>query len=73
MSETIKELTRNLQKIKEAYENWKKAGLNEELLIIYIADKTRMPKKDVQKMLFFQDKFFDELINKEMEKKLMGK
>lgn len=66
----IDKLNKDLQKLKENFDLWKNSGLNEEILIIYIADKTGYPKKYVKQMLGNMDEFFETLITKEFSEKL---
>lgn len=42
------------------------AGIDSELLIIYIADKTKLSKRDVIAMLSAQEDFYTKLITNEV-------
>ena len=66
----IDKLNKDLQKMKENFDLWKSSGLNEEILIIYIADKTKLPKMYVKQMLGSLDEFFETLITEEVSKAL---
>jgi hypothetical protein len=68
----ITELSKRLKDIKDSFYLWQKSGLNEEVLIIYLSDKTHLPKKAVKNMLNNQKEFFDKLIKSEVVKRLEG-
>jgi hypothetical protein len=58
----FEELNSRLKKIQETFEEWKNSGMNEELLIIYLADKTGIGKKDIKALLKSQEQFFKDLV-----------
>jgi predicted DsbA family dithiol-disulfide isomerase len=58
----FEELNSRLKKIQETFEEWKNSGINEEILIIYLADKTGLGKKDIKALLKSQEQFFKDLI-----------
>lgn len=66
----IDELNYQLKAIKEAFDIWQDSGLNKEILEIYIMHKTKLPKKKVKDVLMAQQKFFDELMEDEVVKRL---
>ena len=66
----ITELNKRLQEIKDSFDLWKNSGLNEEIMIVYLAAKLGIAKKDVKNFLNEQEKFFNDLIKAETVKKL---
>ena len=62
----IDKLNKNLDELNSNFTLWKDLGLNEELLIIFISNKTKMSKKHVKDMLHYQKEFFEKLVNKEI-------
>ena len=42
------------------------SGVDEELLIIYIKDKTKLPTRDIKKMLDKQEEFYNKLVKEEV-------
>jgi hypothetical protein len=58
----FEELNSRLKKIQETFEEWKNSGINEEILIIYLADKTGIGKKDIKALLKSQEQFFKDLV-----------
>lgn len=66
----IEKLGGDLEKIKESFELWKKSGLNEEVLVIWLMNKTKLNKHQVKSMLTNMNKFFDDLIIGEVQKEL---
>jgi uncharacterized protein YktB (UPF0637 family) len=60
----IPALKRNLKKVVEKFNDLKKCGIDEEILIIYIRDKTRLSKKQVKEVLNSMDEFYKKLLRK---------
>ena len=65
-----KELSKRLKETKEAFDVMRKAGINEEVLIIYLIYKTKLPRKKVMEMLNHQKEFYENLVNKEFLEKV---
>ena len=61
--EELKILNGKLKEFIEAYKNFKEAGLDEEIIIAYIFYKTRLPRKDILKILESQEEFYKKLTN----------
>ncbi len=70
MTDKIKELNTRLKRLKADFERLEKSGLNREILIIYLHDKTKLPKKKIKQLLDNVSLFFDELIIEETVKEL---
>lgn len=68
--DTITKLTNNLQKIKESFDLFKKSGLNEEVLVVWLMHQTKLSRKKVMTMLLEQERFFDNLIADDVAEKL---
>lgn len=70
MTSRIDTLNKQLKEIKKSFDSWQHSGLNEELLVIYLKDKTHLSKTKIRQLLNEQKKFFDELIKDEVVKRL---
>lgn len=66
----IDKLNKQLKAIKNSFDLWKKSGIDEEILIVYMASKTGMSKQTIIKILKSQEEFFDRLIKEESVKRL---
>ena len=62
----LEELNYRLKKVHEAYESMKQAGIDEELLVVWINSKTKLGKASVKEMLKSQEEFYQKLIKKQM-------
>lgn len=58
----ITTLNKRLKEVKEKFEDLKKSGIDEDILIVWIKDKTPLPKGSVIKMLKAQEEFYDRLV-----------
>jgi hypothetical protein len=65
-TETIIALNKRLEEITKAFDEWKLAGLDEELLTIFIAHKTKLSKNKVVSMLRAQEEFVNKLKTKQL-------
>ena len=63
-------LSNRLKEVKEKFEALQSCGIDEEILIIYIKDKTKLSKGNVIKMLKAQQEFYDKLIKQEIIRNL---
>ena len=63
-------LNKRLKKLVEAMEDLKRLGMNEEILIIYVSHKTKLPLRDVKAVIENVEDFYRKLLGKEMFKKL---
>lgn len=59
-------LSSRLLEVKKSFEDIKNSGINEELLVMYIQNKTKLSKKNIEKMLSSTKDFFDNLIKREV-------
>ncbi len=57
-------LNRRLKKIQEKFEALQKNGIDQEILEIYLRNKTKLSQKDVQLMLKSQEAFYNKLMKK---------
>ncbi len=62
----VKTLNKRLKKVVEKFNELKKSGIDEEILIVYIHHKTKLSRKNVKKMLEAQEEFYKKLIGKLM-------
>jgi len=60
----ITTLNKRLKEVKEKFEALEKSGMDKDILIVWIKDKTHLPKGSVIKMLKAQKEFYDKLIKK---------
>lgn len=58
----LKKLQDNLNEVVKKFREFRDSGINEEMLLIYIADKTKLPKKEIKNMLDKEKEFYDVLI-----------
>lgn len=56
-------LAKNIVKMSETLQDLKKSGLNEEALIILLADSTKMAKRDIKKVFEGMAKLKEDYIN----------
>lgn len=70
MADKIADLEKRLKEVKEKFDALKKAGIDEELLIVYLQHKTKLPRKKIKQMIDETEEFFDKLISKEVAEKL---
>lgn len=64
----IVELNKRLKAVKEAFDTWKKVGMDEDIMIIYIHHKTKIPLKDIHSMLKNMEEFFHKLSDEDLIK-----
>ncbi len=57
-------LSNRLKEIKEKFEALEKLGIDKDILVIYIQNKTRLSKGDVLKMIKAQNEFYHKLVKK---------
>jgi hypothetical protein len=60
-------LAERLKKLAQEIEEFKKVGVSEEILVPFICDRTKLPKRDVKKMLKSVDEFYNLLLRKVAE------
>ena len=63
-------LSNRLKEIKEKFEALQELGIDKDILICYIRDKTRLSKGDIILMLKAQQEFYNKLIKKAIIEKL---
>lgn len=61
--EQLKILNTKLEEFVKAYKGFKEVGIDEEIIIAYIFYKTRLPRKDILKILESQEEFYKKLTN----------
>ena len=66
----ITQLEKRLKEVVEKFNALKEAGIDEELLIVYLQYKTKLPKKSIKELLNSMEEFFDKLVSKEVAEKL---
>jgi hypothetical protein len=64
--EKVTLLERRLKQVKETFEALKKSGINEEILIAYLQNKTKMSRKAIKRMLDNIEQFYEDLVSKEV-------
>lgn len=62
----IETLNKRLKEVKEKFEALKKCGIDEEILEIYLANKTKLSRKDIRKLLTCLEDFYMKLVKKEI-------
>lgn len=66
----LQKMQKDLKRIKKTFDMFKKSGLNEEVLVLWIQAKVGLSRKKIKQMLNAQEKFFDELIVEDILTKL---
>lgn len=66
----LTKLHKNLQSIKDKYEELSKSGIDKEILIIYLHHKSHMSIKKVTKLLSNIDEFYNQLVSDAVAEKL---
>ncbi len=67
---SVKQLTSSVKRLVKNVEKLRKLGVNQEILEAYIAHKTRLPKRDIKKMLSSYEDFCNKIVSKEVAEKL---
>ena len=57
----VTKLNERLEKVREALVFWKSSGIDEELLVIYLHDKTKVPKREIRRIFKSTEDFFKAL------------
>ena len=57
----IEKIKKQLGEIQRSFLSIKKSGLNEEILLIYLHDKTGCSKTDIKNMMYHQADFYAKL------------
>ena len=70
MSVNLNKLEDHMKDVVKKFNELKKAGVDEELMIIYLADKTRLSKKDVKNLLEHQEEFYSKLLGEAVAEKI---
>ncbi|KKK81539.1 hypothetical protein LCGC14_2812410 [marine sediment metagenome] len=70
MTNKIETLNKRLKEVKEKFDALQKSGIDHEILEIYLANKTLLPRRDVKKLLSHLEDFYDRLIKKDILKNL---
>ncbi len=70
MINKIETLNKRLKEVKEKFDALQKSGIDHEILEIYLANKTLLPRRDVKKLLSHLEDFYDRLIKKDILKNL---
>lgn len=60
-SETLIEIENKLAKVHVALETLKKAGYNSRVMLIYLHEETKLPYKDIHKVLSEQQSFLKQI------------
>lgn len=62
MTDEIATLSKRMQEIAEKWVQWKESGIDEEILVSWMVDKTKMNKKQIREFLHRQEEFYNKLI-----------
>ena len=62
MSDRITEVKKALEKFSEHYRELKAVCINQDILVAYLAMKTRLSMKSIKAILEAQDEFYEKLI-----------
>ena len=64
MKDKVDILNKRLKEVVEKFEALRKCGIDEEVLIIFLHDKTGLSKRDVKNLLDSHEEFYNKLISK---------
>lgn len=70
MADKISALEKRLKEVGEKFDALKKCGIDEELLIVYLQHKTKLPRKKIKQMLEETEDFFEKLVSKEVAEEI---
>lgn len=66
----LNKLRKSMEKAVKSFNELKSVGINQDILITYLSAKTGMSKRIIKEVLKNQEKFYNDLIDKEMLKEL---
>jgi len=66
MADKIGALERRLKEVKEKFDELKKSGIDEDILVVYLQSKTRLSKADIKGVLHHTEDFFNKLVSEEV-------
>jgi len=66
-------LSNRLKEVKEKFEALEATGIDKDLLIVWIKDKTKLSKGSIIQMLKAQEDFYNRLVRNAMIDKLEGR
>lgn len=66
----IETLNKRLKEARDKFNELKKCGIDEEILEIYLKEKTKLSKKNIKLVLTNLDKFYNKLVKEEILEKL---
>ena len=64
MKDKVDILNKRLKEVVEKFEALRKCGIDEEVLVIFLHDKTGLSKRDVKRLLDSHEEFYNKLISK---------
>ena len=67
---TMTQLQKQLETISKKFKEIKNSGVDEELLVCFIKDKTKLSKRSIRLMLTKQAEFYNKLVSKEVAEAL---
>ena len=70
MPVNLNKLEDHMKEVVQKFNEFKKAGIDEELMIIYIMHKTKLSKDKVKQMLKSQADFYSSLVAEKVMEKL---
>ena len=70
MTNKIETLNKRLKEVKEKFDALQKSGIDHEILEVYLASKTKLPRRDVKRLLSHLEDFYDRLIKEDILKNL---
>lgn len=64
MTDEITTLNERMKEIAEQWAQWRESGIDEEILIAWLMNKTKFSKKQVREFLDRQNEFYNKLIKR---------
>jgi len=70
MVDKIETLNKRLTEVRDKFIKLRNCGIDDEILEIYLQNKTKLSKKKIREFINHQDDFYNKLIKKEMLRSL---
>ena len=70
MTVNLNKLEDHMKEVVKKFKELQRSGIDEELMVVWIADKCNLSKKDVRFMLLRQKEFYNKLVSDEVAETL---
>lgn len=73
MADKIETLNKRLTEVRDKFIELKNCGIDEEILEIYLKDKTKLSKKKIREFVYHLEEFYNKLIKNQILENLEEK